>query len=242
MSSVYSRDAWLDDSHSVTHGLDDYPEQNVVDGEGTLQRSSLQRMQMNESEYIPRGPRHYASTEPINVLPILPTSNPPSKEPIVYIVGWKLVLLLVGYVLGPQGVESPRGRRVTGPHHQGFALYLSPKSRSIHCQHVPRRHRKQFAGIQSHCMDRCRIPHHIHWWVFEHGLCRQTCVSNSTGYDLTYSSGFIIIWAKLSDILMRKWSLIASLAIFIAASGACGGAQSMTMLLVVPSAIPKLKH
>ena len=52
------------------------------------------------------------------------------------------------------------------------------------------------------------------------------------GNGLTYNSGFIIIWAKLSDILMRKWSLIASLAIFIGASAVCGGAQTMTMLSV----------
>ena len=57
------------------------------------------------------------------------------------------------------------------------------------------------------------------------------CVTNF-GHDLTYDSGFIIIWAKLSDILMRKWSLIASLAIFIGASAVCGGAQTMTMLSV----------
>ena len=97
-SSVYSQDAWLQD-HDVTPGLDDYPEAHAFDVERTLHRHSFHRMQTNEPEYIPRGPRHYASTEPITALPTIPTSKAPSKEPIVYLVGWKLVLLLVGYVL-----------------------------------------------------------------------------------------------------------------------------------------------
>ncbi|KAL4981982.1 MFS general substrate transporter [Aspergillus falconensis] len=50
-------------------------------------------------------------------------------------------------------------------------------------------------------------------------------------YLITYT-GFIIIWAKLSDILTRKWSLLASLAIFIIGSAVCGASQSMTMLIV----------
>ncbi|KAJ6096144.1 MFS general substrate transporter [Penicillium sp. IBT 16267x] len=50
-------------------------------------------------------------------------------------------------------------------------------------------------------------------------------------YLITYT-GFIIIWAKLSDILKRKWSLLASLALFIIASGICGASQNMTMLIV----------
>ena len=66
--------------------------------------------------------------------------------------------------------------------------------------------------------------------------------ATNAGYDLIYDSGFIIVWAKLSDVLMRKWSLIASLAIFMAASGACGGAQTMTMLSVLSSTFLKLKH
>ncbi|KAL4860797.1 hypothetical protein BDV12DRAFT_204680 [Aspergillus spectabilis] len=50
-------------------------------------------------------------------------------------------------------------------------------------------------------------------------------------YLITYT-GFIIIWAKLSDILTRKWSLIASLAVFIIGSAICGASNSMTMLIV----------
>ncbi|KAL2847111.1 major facilitator superfamily domain-containing protein [Aspergillus pseudodeflectus] len=50
-------------------------------------------------------------------------------------------------------------------------------------------------------------------------------------YLVTYT-GFIIIWAKLSDILTRKWSLIASLVVFIVGSAICGASQSMTMLIV----------
>lgn len=126
-SSVYSRDAWLDD-HSNTQRLDDYPEAHAFDIERTLHRHSFQRMQTNEPEYIPRGPRHYASTEPINALPTLPTSKQPSKEPIVYIVGWKLVLLLVGYVLGSHHIKCLGRKRITRHHDQGVARHLPPKS------------------------------------------------------------------------------------------------------------------
>ncbi|TVY91258.1 Efflux pump [Lachnellula willkommii] len=50
-----------------------------------------------------------------------------------------------------------------------------------------------------------------------------------TGFLLTYS-GFVIIWAKLSDIYGRKPLLLASLFIFTAFSGGCGAAQTLTQL------------
>ncbi|KAJ4350433.1 uncharacterized protein N0V89_009054 [Didymosphaeria variabile] len=52
-----------------------------------------------------------------------------------------------------------------------------------------------------------------------------------TSYLLTYT-GFIIVWAKLSDIFGRKTCSVASLAIFTIFSGACGGAQTMTQLII----------
>ncbi|TVY23362.1 Efflux pump [Lachnellula hyalina] len=52
-----------------------------------------------------------------------------------------------------------------------------------------------------------------------------------TGFLLTYS-GFVIIWAKLSDIYGRKPLLLASLFIFTAFSGGCGAAQTLTQLIV----------
>ena len=140
-SSLYSGDAWLDD-HSDTQRLDDYPEAHASDIERTLHRHSFQRMQTNEPEYIPRGPRHYASTEPINALPQLPTSRQASKEPIVYIVGWKLVLLLVGYVPCSPHIKRLGRKRITRHHHQRVPRHLPPKSRGIHCQHVSGRYRK----------------------------------------------------------------------------------------------------
>lgn len=140
-SSVYSRDTWLDD-HNNTQRLENYPKAHAIDIERTLHRHSFQRMQTSETEYIPKGSRHYASTEHINALPALPSSLQPSKEPIVYIVGWKLVFLLVGYVLGSQHIKCLGRKRITRHHDQGIARHLPPKSRGIHCQHVPRRHRK----------------------------------------------------------------------------------------------------
>ncbi|KAL8724486.1 MAG: hypothetical protein Q9166_007920 [cf. Caloplaca sp. 2 TL-2023] len=54
----------------------------------------------------------------------------------------------------------------------------------------------------------------------------------ATAYLLTYV-GFLIIWAKLSDIFGRKlFSAVAAL-IFVVCSGACGAAQSMTQLIVL---------
>ena len=52
-----------------------------------------------------------------------------------------------------------------------------------------------------------------------------------TAYLLTYT-GFLIAWAKVSDIVGRKTCLITSIIIFIIASGACGAAQTMTQLII----------
>ncbi|KAI9644355.1 hypothetical protein NHQ30_007712 [Ciborinia camelliae] len=52
-----------------------------------------------------------------------------------------------------------------------------------------------------------------------------------TAYILTYT-GFLIIWAKLSDSLGRRQCLCAALAIFVVASGACGGARTTSQLIV----------
>ncbi|KAI0436485.1 putative efflux pump antibiotic resistance protein [Xylaria telfairii] len=59
---------------------------------------------------------------------------------------------------------------------------------------------------------------------------------NQTGwvvvaYLVTYT-GFIIIWAKLSDILTRKWTLLAAIFIFLIASGLCGASQNITSLII----------
>ncbi|KAF2468467.1 MFS general substrate transporter [Lindgomyces ingoldianus] len=53
-------------------------------------------------------------------------------------------------------------------------------------------------------------------------------------YLITYT-GFIIVWAKLSDILGRKVSINAALLIFVVTSALCGSAQSMTALIVFRS-------
>ncbi|KAF2689042.1 MFS general substrate transporter [Lentithecium fluviatile CBS 122367] len=52
-----------------------------------------------------------------------------------------------------------------------------------------------------------------------------------TGYLITYTAT-IIIWAKLSDIFGRKYTMAASLLFFTAFSGACGASQNMTQLIV----------
>ncbi|PQE07474.1 major facilitator superfamily transporter protein [Rutstroemia sp. NJR-2017a BBW] len=52
-----------------------------------------------------------------------------------------------------------------------------------------------------------------------------------TAYLLTYT-GFLIIWAKLGDIFGGKPMLMTSMVIFMAFSGGCGAAQTMTQLCV----------
>ncbi|CAD6570392.1 MAG: hypothetical protein ASARMPREDX12_003478 [Alectoria sarmentosa] len=52
-----------------------------------------------------------------------------------------------------------------------------------------------------------------------------------TSYMLTYT-GFLIIWAKLSDIFGRKLFIIASVCLFVIFSGACGAAQTITQLII----------
>ncbi|CAG9942771.1 unnamed protein product [Clonostachys rosea f. rosea IK726] len=52
-----------------------------------------------------------------------------------------------------------------------------------------------------------------------------------TAYLLTYT-GCLVIWARLSDIIGRKWACVSSFFIFAAWSGACGGAQTMVQLII----------
>jgi MFS family permease len=50
-----------------------------------------------------------------------------------------------------------------------------------------------------------------------------------TGYLITYT-GFIIPWAKSSDVFGRKTCIIASLVLFIIFSGGCAAAQTINQL------------
>ncbi|KAL8917522.1 MAG: hypothetical protein Q9172_005810 [Xanthocarpia lactea] len=47
-----------------------------------------------------------------------------------------------------------------------------------------------------------------------------------------FEEGFLIIWAKLSDIFGRKLLIVTSLGHFVIFSGACGAAQTMNQLIV----------
>ncbi|KAK7926951.1 hypothetical protein PG985_003949 [Apiospora marii] len=51
-------------------------------------------------------------------------------------------------------------------------------------------------------------------------------------YLITYTS-FLIIFARLSDLFGRKPTLISAIVIFTSFSAACGGAQSMTQLIIL---------
>ncbi|PSN72305.1 MFS general substrate transporter [Corynespora cassiicola Philippines] len=52
-----------------------------------------------------------------------------------------------------------------------------------------------------------------------------------TAYWLT-TGAFKIIWAKISDIIGRKTTIIAAVLIFTVFSGACGGSQTITQLIM----------
>jgi MFS family permease len=52
-----------------------------------------------------------------------------------------------------------------------------------------------------------------------------------TAYLMTYTA-FMVVLAKLSDIIGRKTVLISCLAVFTIFSGACGAAQTMNQLIV----------
>ncbi|KAI4219457.1 MAG: hypothetical protein L6R36_008310 [Xanthoria steineri] len=49
---------------------------------------------------------------------------------------------------------------------------------------------------------------------------------------LTTVAGFLIIWAKLSDIFGPKLLIVTSLGHFVIISGACGAAKTMNRLYV----------
>ena len=50
---------------------------------------------------------------------------------------------------------------------------------------------------------------------------------------LKYGVGFMITWAKLSDIFGRKQTIITSVLIFIVFSAGCGGSKTLDQLLVL---------
>ncbi|PIG69496.1 efflux pump antibiotic resistance protein [Aspergillus arachidicola] len=52
-----------------------------------------------------------------------------------------------------------------------------------------------------------------------------------TSYLLTYT-GFLMIWSKIGDIWRVKTTLLVSLFMFTAFSGGCGGAQSLSQLII----------
>ncbi|KAM0124628.1 hypothetical protein ACHAO1_010966 [Botrytis cinerea] len=52
-----------------------------------------------------------------------------------------------------------------------------------------------------------------------------------SGYQISYT-GFLVIWAKISDIFGRKHSLLASVFVFAAFSAGCGASKSMPQLIV----------
>ena len=52
---------------------------------------------------------------------------------------------------------------------------------------------------------------------------------------LMQNSGFLIIWAKASDVIGRKIALCAAILIFVVFSPACGASQTVNELFIAPS-------
>ena len=63
-------------------------------------------------------------------------------------------------------------------------------------------------------------------------MVRHSTPYSVLSWDANLDTAFQIIWAKISDVLGRKWSIIAAVFIFTAFSGACGGSQSVIQLYV----------
>ena len=59
-----------------------------------------------------------------------------------------------------------------------------------------------------------------------------TAQDTSRGTSSNSFTGFLIIWAKTSDIFGRKSLTIISTLLFVAFSGACAAAQTVTQLYV----------
>ena len=81
------------------------------------------------------------------------------------------------------------------------------------------------------------ITDHLHGfnknsWIVTAYLVGYTGLYNSVAHiDATnWTTGFIIVWAKISDIYGRKPMQLLALFVFTIFSGACGAAQSVTQL------------
>jgi MFS family permease len=72
-------------------------------------------------------------------------------------------------------------------------------------------------------------------WVFTAYLltyCGMSASHLTQRSQLMRSIGFQLIWAKLSDIISRKFTIMTSLLIFTAFSGACGASRTTTQLIM----------
>ena len=76
-------------------------------GRLSFDRESSIHAQRNEPRQYFLG--HYPSSEPMIALPTLSTTVPPSQEAVQCIVGWKLVLLLLGLDNHYQGLRLSEG-------------------------------------------------------------------------------------------------------------------------------------
>jgi len=59
---------------------------------------------------------------------------------------------------------------------------------------------------------------------------RQKSITENSSAITYFFEGFLVIWAKMSDIFGRKSPLILAIFVFAVFSAACGAAQTMTQL------------
>ena len=70
---------------------------------------------------------------------------------------------------------------------------------------------------------------HVNWIVTAY-LVTYTSEYRHDALCSTKKAGFLIVWAKFSDIFGRKWPLLEAFVLFVLFSAGCGASQTMTQL------------
>ena len=96
-------------------------------------------------------------------------------------------------------------------------------SRDHHRQHLTRQHRGCPSQIRPEWLGRHLLPLDLHWCTF--------LPSYKLWSEIDWGAiGFLIIYAKFSDIFGRKHMLLIALVLFTVFSIACGLANNMLEL------------
>lgn len=108
---------------------------------------------------------------------------------------------------------------------ESFAFH----SRDFYCQHISGVYHRFSPWIQPEFVDNNRLLSKLHRYMI---LITDFRIFG-TVFLILFILGFMIIFAKLSDIYGRKVVILTAILIFIVGSGACGAAQTITQLRVI---------